>query len=87
MQAEPLAGFLHNNFVVMHVHIGNWNHNMDFVKRFGTPVAQGIPSIAIVGGDGITRFVSTAGELASARDRTNAELTEWFRNLADALVN
>lgn len=83
MQTDPLASFVTDNFVVMHVHIGNWNHNMDFVKHFGTPVAQGIPSIAIVGDDGRTRFVSNAGELASARSRTNAQLTEWFEKLVE----
>lgn len=87
MQTNPLARFVTDNFVVMHVHIGNWNHNMDFVQRFGTPVAQGIPSIAIVGDEGRTRFVSNAGELASARSRTNVELTEWFEKLVEELGN
>jgi thiol-disulfide isomerase/thioredoxin len=87
MQTDPLASFVTANFVVMHVHIGNWNHNMHFVQRFGTPVAQGIPSIAIVGGEGRTRFVSNAGELASARSRTNAELREWFETLVEEPVH
>lgn len=78
MQTDPLAGFLAANFVVMHVDIGNWNRNMDFVERFGRPVAKGIPTFAVADAGGEKRFVATARELAAARRLTNPELTDWL---------
>jgi thiol:disulfide interchange protein len=78
---EPLRGLLAERFVLVHVDIGNWDRNMDFVARFGTPVDNGIPAIAIVGPGGEVRFVSTAGEMANASSKTNGELTQWLSGL------
>jgi thiol-disulfide isomerase/thioredoxin len=81
LSTEPLQGLVADHFVVLHVNIGNWNKNMDFVARFGEPVAQGIPSIAITDPKGIARYVTVGGELASVRSLTNQRLYEWFQDV------
>jgi len=57
--------------------IGNWDKNMAFTEQFGEPVAQGIPSIAIIAPDGTLLYVSEAGEFASARSAELATLDQW----------
>ncbi len=86
VSTEPLQGLVADHFVVLHVNIGNWDKNMDFVARFGEPVAQGIPSIAITDSQGIARFVTVGGVLASVRSLTSQELYEWFQHLITLLA-
>lgn len=82
---DPLQRLVSDNFVPLNVNIGNWDENMDFVARFGKPVAQGIPSIAVADSDGTTRFVTVAGELATVRQTSSQDLYQWFAKLLAAL--
>lgn len=79
MGLAPLETTVSGNFVVSHVDIGNWDLNMAFTEQFGDPVGKGIPSIAIVGSDGKTLYVSEAGEFASARSSELKDLDQWFQ--------
>lgn len=78
MAQAPLAATVQDNFVVAHIDIGNWDKNMAFTEQFGEPVAQGIPSIAIIAPDGTLLYVSEAGEFASARSAQLEALDKWF---------
>lgn len=82
LQLDPLRSLLATRFVVVHVNIGNWDKNMDFVARFGKPVDNGIPSIALLDAAGDALFVSAAGELAGSRS-TSAELARWLERLIE----
>lgn len=77
----PLAATVADSFVVAHVDVGNWDKNMAFTEQFGEPVAQGIPSIAIVAPDGSVLYVSEAGEFASARSAELPALDGWFKDM------
>ena len=81
----PLAATVEDSFVVAHVDIGNWDKNMAFTKQFGEPVAQGIPSIAIVAPNGNVLYVSEAGEFASARSAELPALNGWFTDMLKQL--
>lgn len=77
----PLAATIEDHFVVAHVDVGNWDKNMAFTEQFGEPVAQGIPSIAIVAPNGSVLYVSEAGEFASARSAELPALDGWFKDM------
>ncbi|MEM8560903.1 MAG: thioredoxin family protein [Pseudomonadota bacterium] len=87
MQQEPLATTVSDHFVVTHVDIGNWDKNMAFTEQFGEPVANGIPSIAIVSADGELLYLSQAGELATSRNKDVEDLNAWFEATLDNLGN
>ena len=80
MGLAPLEATVSGNFVVAHVDIGNWDLNMGFTEQFGKPVANGIPSIAIVAADKTVLYVSEAGEFASARSAELSGLDRWFKD-------
>jgi len=80
MGQAPLSETVADNFIVAPIDIGNWDQNMAFTEQFGKPVANGIPSIAIVAPDKTLLYVSKAGEFASARSTGLASLDEWFRD-------
>jgi thioredoxin 1 len=81
LSTEPLHRFVTERFVSMHVNIGNWDKNIEFAATFGRPIDKGIPSIAIIDKDGSTRFVSSAGELATARKMSVEHLMQWLSGL------
>ncbi|MEM1153793.1 MAG: thioredoxin family protein [Pseudomonadota bacterium] len=85
MTQEPLATTISDQFVVAHVDIGNWDKNMTFTEQFGEPVANGIPSIAIISSDGELLYLSQAGELATSRSASTEDLNAWFETTLDSL--
>ncbi|MEM8661121.1 MAG: thioredoxin family protein [Pseudomonadota bacterium] len=85
MAQEPLATTIKDHFVVAHVDIGNWDKNMGFTEQFGEPVANGIPSIAIISSDGELLYLSQAGELATSRSAATEDLNTWFETTLDSL--
>jgi len=83
LQNEPLKSLIHKEFIVIKADIGNWDRNMDFADRFGNPVKEGIPSIAIVD-SGRERYYAIRGsELAHTRHQSINRLSDWFTLLAD----
>jgi thiol-disulfide isomerase/thioredoxin len=81
MAQQPLSQTLQDNFVVVHVDIGNWDRNMVFTEQFGKPVAKGIPSLAVVAPDEKVLYVSEAGEFAAARNMGLTVLDSWMREM------
>lgn len=80
---EPLRSLIDKKFIVVKADIGNWDRNMDFAHRFGNPVKQGIPSIAIVDVGRDAYYATRGGELAQARHLSMSKLVNWFTLLAD----
>ena len=81
MGQQPFSRTLQDNFLVVHVDIGNWDRNMAFTRQFGEPVAKGIPSIAVVAPDEQVLYVSEAGEFAAARNMGLSALDGWMQEL------
>ena len=83
MANEPIASSVARDFVVVKVDVGNWDKNLDLVDAYGNPIAKGIPSVVVV--DPATNkglYATRAGELATARNMSDAALNDFFRALA-----
>ncbi|TPW18668.1 MAG: thiol-disulfide isomerase and thioredoxin [Halothiobacillaceae bacterium] len=83
LQKEPLNALISHAFIVIKADIGHWDKNMDFANRFGNPVQNGIPAIAVIDADQKQYYVTPGGELAHIRHLSIERLTEWFALLAD----
>jgi len=82
---EPLASLLAEHFVMVKVDVGNWDKHQALVKRYGDPIANGIPAIAVVDRSGTVRYTTQAGELATARNMGSDELQRFFEQLVGRL--
>lgn len=82
MAGERVAKKLSRHFIVTKVEIGNWDHNMDIVNRYGNPTKKGIPAVAVLDAKGKLRKATSAGELASARTMGEADVLAVFDKLA-----
>lgn len=74
----PLSTTIDQNFHLVYVDVGNFDRNLEFVRRFGSPISVGIPSLAITDADERVLFVAEAGQFASARSAKADSLNTWF---------
>ena len=73
--AELLAA----EFTVVKIDVGNFDKNLDVVKRYGDPIANGIPAAVILSADNHVLFATRAGELADARKMSDDGIERFFK--------
>jgi ketosteroid isomerase-like protein len=76
-----IAPLLNENFVVVHVDIGEYNKNLDVAKRYEVPLNKGVPAIAVLENDGKLLFSQKRGEFEAMRSMAPEDilafLTKW----------
>lgn len=77
---------LAQRFIVVKVDVGRFDKNAPVAARFGVPLTQGIPAVAILNPSGKVLLASQAGELASARSMGDAAILAFFANVPQAKV-
>lgn len=85
MNEPPLSQTLNDNFVIMHVDVGEFDHNIEFAKQWGNPIKGGIPAFAIVNADNQLMYVNDVGEFTKARRLPNEQLSQWFEGILQKL--
>jgi thioredoxin 1 len=78
MKQGRLKSVIDARFVVVKVDVGRFDRNVDIAKRYGVPLKEGIPTVAVLGADGNAVFATSAGELASARSMGEDDLLRFF---------
>ena len=78
MKQGRLKALMDSRFVVVKVDVARFDKNVDIAQRYGVPLKQGIPTVAVLATDGSPSFVTTGGELASARSMGEDELVRFF---------
>lgn len=71
--------FLHDNFHVVTVDVGNWDRNLDVSQRYGSPIDGGIPALVILAGSGELVASTKNGALADARTATAREVLDYLK--------
>lgn len=78
MKQGRLKALMDSRFVVIKVDVARFDKNVDIAQRYGVPLKKGIPTVAVLATDGSPSFVTTGGELASARSMGEDELVRFF---------
>jgi thioredoxin 1 len=79
------ATSINDRFVTVKVDVGNFDKNLDLVKRYEVPLRKGIPAAAVVSGEDPLLYVTKAGELANAHRMRESAIVDFFaRVVADA---
>jgi len=81
LKAGRLAALPEQDFVVVKVDVGNFDRNLAFTHRFGAPLSEGIPALAVVDAQDRILHVANARELAGALERRDAKVIEYFERL------
>jgi thioredoxin 1 len=78
MQVGRLRSLVDARFIVVKVDVARFDRNVDIAQRYGVPLKKGIPTVAVLAADGRASFVTTGGELASARSMGEDALLGFF---------
>ena len=74
----PNDTLLADHFVLVHVWIGHMDANLDVARRYGVPIAKGVPALAVLGTDGKLLYAQKAGEFEDMRHMEPASVTEFL---------
>ena len=72
------ASLIDARFVVVKIDVGNFDKNLDVVKRYGYPTGKGIPAAVVLSADDKVLYATRAGELANARHMGDAGIYNFF---------
>ena len=68
------------NFLLVHVDIGEGEKNADLVKLYRIPLDKGVPALAILENDGHLLYSSGEGEFEAARRMMKKDLIQFLRH-------
>lgn len=70
---EPL---LRDNFLVVHVNVGQYDKNLDLARKYHIDLKKGIPSVAVLSSSG--KFLSSTTEFEKAHLRTEEDVIDFL---------
>jgi thioredoxin 1 len=76
--SAKIAPLVNANFHVVHVNIGEYDHNMDLGERYQVPLKKGVPAIAVLDGKGDLLTSQQNGEFESAVKIGPADVTAFL---------
>src|SRR5215471_11533161 len=80
-RSKEIAPTLNQNYVVVHVNIGEYDKNLDLADKYGIPLKKGVPAAAILKSDGTLVVSQKNQEFEKARsmatDAVLAFLEKW----------
>jgi thiol:disulfide interchange protein len=75
----PNAELLANNFVLVHVWIGEHiDANLDVPAKYGVPIHKGVPALAVLAPDGRVIYAQKTGEFDDMRHMEASSVTEFL---------
>lgn len=79
LNTDKNAALIHQQFQVVKIDVGNFDHNLDITKRYGDPTQKGIPAAVIVSPDDKILYSTKAGELSNARRMNDDGVYGFFK--------
>jgi thiol:disulfide interchange protein len=82
---EPInAELLQRHYVVVHVNVGDngIKANFDVAERYGIPLVNGVPALAVLDSDGALLYSQKNGEFESMRTIDGTSVTSFLRKWA-----
>lgn len=73
------ASLLAANYVLVDVNVGRYDKNLDLAKKYGVPLAKGVPALVVLSSDGRVIYVQRNGEFESMRKLDSAAVTAFLQ--------
>ena len=68
-----------SEFDVVKIDVGNFDKNLGLAKRYGNPIAKGIPAVVVVGARDQVLYSTKGGELANAGQMTEQSIYDFLK--------
>ena len=75
---QPNLDLLTQHFLVVHVWIGQMDHNIDLAARYGVPIAKGVPALAVLDEKGDVLYAQKTGDFSSMRYMDSGAVTAFL---------
>ena len=72
------APLISKNFKVVKINVGRFDRNIDLAEKYGIPLKEGIPAVAVLSPQGKVVYATKAGELADAGKMGEQGIFEFF---------
>ena len=79
MQEEPLMGLVRAKYEVVKVDVCRYDCNLAFARRFGNPIARGIPALVVTDSAGKVLVTTNNGEFSKARRMPKEAMLDFFK--------
>jgi hypothetical protein len=80
-RSKEIAPTLNQNYIVVHVNIGEYDKNLDLADKYQIPLKKGVPAAAVLKSDGMLVVSQKNQEFEKARSMTTdavlAFLEKW----------
>jgi thiol:disulfide interchange protein len=73
---SAIAPLLNNNFIVVHVDVGEYTKNLDLAKKYHVDLEKGVPSIAVLDTNG--SFLYSTSEFEKARVLSQEDVIQFL---------
>jgi thiol:disulfide interchange protein len=78
LHQPPNAQLLANNFILVHVDIGQMDHNVDIADKYHVPIKKGVPALAVLSSNGTLIFAQQNKEFETLSAANIQSLTEFL---------
>jgi thiol:disulfide interchange protein len=75
---SPNAQLLEKDFVLVHVWIGHMDANIDVAAKYGVPIHNGVPALAVLAPSGKVLYSQGTGEFRDMRHMESSSVTEFL---------
>ena len=73
-----IAPLVDANYMIVHVDVGQFDHNLDIAKRYKVNIKKGVPALAVLDSNGQVVFSDKGGEFESARSMSRADVVNFL---------
>jgi protein disulfide-isomerase len=78
MHEGDLAGLLAKDFVVVKINVGRMDKNLGVAAKYGVPIKNGIPALAVLSSRGKLLYAQDQGQFADARHMSYESIKAFF---------
>ena len=72
------AALLATNYVLVDVSVGQYDKNLDVVRKYGVPLNKGVPALVVLDGSGHVVYAQQNGEFESMRKLDSSVVTAFL---------
>ena len=78
MHQSPNAEILAKHFIVVHVDIGQMDHNVDVAEKYKVPIKKGVPALAVLDAHGKLLYSQANKEFENMRNMRSEDVTAFL---------
>jgi len=78
MRQSPNVELLDKHFVVVHVDIGRFDHNVDVAAKYKVPIKKGVPALAVLDANGKLLYSQENKEFENMREMKSGDVTAFL---------